>query len=83
MDTIEIKGSGGVAHVVSPASTISVSTGTFTGTISYDGEYEVTPLEETQILHTAQRLLAEDITIHPIPSNYGRIEYDGAKLIIS
>lgn len=46
----------------------------------YTGETVVTPTQETQILRTANKLLASDITINPIPSNYGRIIYNGAYL---
>ena len=46
----------------------------------YDGETEITPSEETQILQTADKTALENIVINPIPANYGRIIYDGAHL---
>ena len=34
----------------------------------YEGEYEVTPsTDEAQTLHTAQKLLTKDVTVHKIP----------------
>ena len=39
----------------------------------YTGTYEVTPNEETQTLSTRRKYLVEDVIVHPIPSNYGRI----------
>lgn len=48
----------------------------------YDGETEITPSEETQILQTADKTALENIVINPIPANYGRIIYDGAHLRI-
>ena len=39
----------------------------------YTGTYEVTPNEDTQTLSTRRKYLVEDVIVHPIPSNYGRI----------
>lgn len=44
---------------------------------SYDGDYEFSPGEESQTVFTGGYFLAKDITINPIPSNYGRIAWDG------
>ena len=49
----------------------------------YGGAYEVTPSEEAQTLCTAGRTLSEDILIQPIPSNYGRITWNGSFLTVS
>ena len=49
----------------------------------YDGPYEATPSSEEQTLPTANRLLAGDIVINPIPSNYGLIEWNGSELTVS
>ena len=53
-----------------------------TGT-PYSGSYEVTPSGETQILETDQLYMQGDITINPIPSNYGRITYNGSEITVS
>ena len=49
----------------------------------YTGSYEVTPYSETQILSTALLNMTDDVTIHPIPSNYGLITWDGSTLLVS
>lgn len=49
----------------------------------YEGGYVVTPTEETQILQTANLKLTDNITINPIPSNYGRITWNGSVLTVS
>ena len=49
----------------------------------YTGEYEVTPSQETQILNCAGLQMSEDVVVHPIPSNYGLITYNGAYLTVS
>ena len=46
----------------------------------YTGEHEVTPSEEEQVLHTRNRAVLTDITVNPIPSNYGRIAWTGTAL---
>lgn len=49
----------------------------------YQGAYEVTPSEEAQTLPTGSRLMLENLTINPIPSNYGLITWDGSTLTVS
>lgn len=49
----------------------------------YGGSYEVTPSGEAQVLPTSSRVLLSDITINPIPSNYGLITWDGSTLMVS
>lgn len=49
----------------------------------YDGDYEVTPSQETQTLETSSTVLIRNITINPIPSNYGLISYNGSVLTVS
>ena len=44
----------------------------------YHGAYTITPSEQAQTIPTAGANLAQDIIIEPIPSNYGRIGYDGS-----
>lgn len=50
---------------------------------TYSGPTTVTPSDQTQILSTAYKNVASDIVINPIPSNYGRISYNGAVLTVS
>ena len=49
----------------------------------YTGDTEVTPSAELQTLRTAGFMLHDDITINPIPSNYGLITWDGSTLTVS
>lgn len=50
---------------------------------AYSGEYEITPTEETQVLETKEKYLTDNITVNPIPSNYGLITWNGATLTVS
>lgn len=50
---------------------------------AYPGPYEITPSSEAQVLQTAHRTMTGDLTIEPIPSNYGLITWDGAVLTVS
>lgn len=50
---------------------------------SYEGPYEVTPGEEEQTLETNALYMSGDITIKPIPNNYGLITYDGSVITVS
>lgn len=49
----------------------------------YSGQTEVTPSEETQTLQTANRTVLQNIVINPIPSNYGKITWNGSTLTVS
>ena len=49
----------------------------------YTGEYEVTPSQETQTLNCAGLQMSENVVVHPIPSNYGLITWNGAALTVS
>lgn len=50
---------------------------------SYDGPTTVTPSEAVQTLATADSAVHDDITINPIPSNYGLITYSGSIITVS
>ena len=47
----------------------------------YDGEYEVTPTGETQVLPTVGKYMSADVTVKPIPKEYGLVSYDNRKII--
>lgn len=49
----------------------------------YEGPTEVIPAAEAQTLSTEGLFVDHDITIAPIPSNYGRISWDGSALTVS
>ena len=46
----------------------------------YDGPTEITPSEEAQVLPTSGKGVASNIVVNAIPSNYGRIAWDGRAL---
>ena len=49
----------------------------------YTGRTEITPSEDTQVLQTASKTVVQDIIVNPIPSNYGRITWNGSTLTVS
>ena len=49
----------------------------------YTGAVEVTPTNEPQVLPTRNTAVFSDITINPIPSNYGLITWNGITLTVS
>lgn len=50
---------------------------------TYDGPYEVTPTAFTQTLLTDGLKMAGDVTINPIPSNWGLITWNGSYIMIT
>ena len=50
---------------------------------AYQGPYTATPTEETQTLQTHGLMMDHDVTINPIPTNYGRITWNGSVLTVS
>ena len=49
----------------------------------YEGAYTVTPTGSTQTLSTAGMKMTGNVTINPIPSNYGLITWDGTTITVS
>lgn len=49
----------------------------------YAGPYEVTPSDSAQVLATSGLAMMADVTVAPIPSNYGLITYSGSVLTVS
>ena len=52
-------------------------------TTVYDGPTEFTPNGSTQTIEIANKKALENITINPIPSNYGLITWNGSELTVS
>ena len=50
---------------------------------TYDGAYTFTPTKETQTVSIANKKATADITINPIPNNYGLITWNGSTLTVS
>lgn len=49
----------------------------------YTGETTFTPTEQTQVAETSGRIVDTNIIINPIPSNYGRIAWNGSALTVT
>ena len=49
----------------------------------YEGSYEFTPTQEQQTIQIEGLIAAHDITVNPIPSNYGKITWNGSILTVS
>ena len=49
---------------------------------TYTGETAVTPSEIEQVLATADKVVARNIVVNPIPENYGRLLYSGNTLTV-
>ena len=86
---------GEIIGSLSPGATISgelSGSGTVEGSLTvpqyvyppeYGGPYEVTPSASAQTLETESLYLTGNITINPIPSNYGLITWNGSTLTVS
>lgn len=48
----------------------------------YEGEYVLTPSDSAQILETFGKRMTDNLVINPIPSNYGRIAWNGVTLTV-
>lgn len=49
----------------------------------YNGSYAFTPTGQTQTIETNNKWLTKNITIAPIPNNYGLITYNGSSITVS
>ena len=49
----------------------------------YVGDYVITPSSETQTLRTNNLRMTDNVIVNPIPSNYGRIDWNGQFLTVS
>lgn len=49
---------------------------------AYEGASEVIPSANAQTLNTEGKVCLTNIIIKPIPSNYGRIEWNGSTLSV-
>ena len=49
----------------------------------YEGEYTITPSAETQVLQTKDFVMNDNLTINPIPNNYGLITWNGSVITVS
>lgn len=49
----------------------------------YTGDYTVTPGDEAQVLETEQLKMNANVIIEAIPSDYGKITWNGSVLVVS
>lgn len=49
----------------------------------YEGPVEVTPSSDVQVLETLNFRMGDNITINPIPTNYGLITWNGSTITVS
>lgn len=50
---------------------------------AYEGVVSVTPSADLQVLQTKDLRMTENITVNPIPQNYGLITYNGSTITVS
>lgn len=50
---------------------------------AYEGPYTITPTTEAQILETRNLRMTDNITVKPIPHNYGLISWTGPGIRVS
>lgn len=53
------------------------------GGVPYEGDYEITPGEEPIVLNTTGKVMLQDLTIEPIPTDYGKVTWTSGHLFIS
>lgn len=87
--SIELSGTltpiGGIYGLLSASSPVvgQLSVPQYRGTQPFEGEYTYTPSSEAQTIEINGLRATDNITINPIPSNYGLITWDGATLTVS
>lgn len=80
-----------ITGVVAPAAISgTVKAASISGSLSivasppdYTGETHFIPSDEAQTIHTAGRVLNADLTVGPIPHNYGLVTWNGSYLTVS
>lgn len=70
-----IQGTGGIMAAISLPEVVD--------TPAYDGPYEFTPSAAAQVITIGGLRATSNITINPVPSNYGLVTWNGAYLTIS
>ena len=83
---LHVEESAGAKLHVADAASMSLDVGGdfyAVGPPFYDGPYEITPGDEAQTLHMEGMRASQDVTVNPIPSNYGLITWDGSVLTVS
>ena len=78
-----LSGEQGLTGQLSGRAGLSGSLAQGSAATPYIGPVTVTPTLNTQVLSTAGLLVMQNITVNPIPSNYGLITWNGAVLTVS
>ena len=80
-----LHGTGRLSGALSGGGRLSggISKPTMAQVEEYTGAYEFTPTQGTQVIEIANKKATADITINPIPSNYGLITWNGSTLTVS
>lgn len=71
------------AVIVRPGLNASISISGGKSYPLYEGEYAFAPTTEEQTISTKGFALLDNITIAPIPNNYGLITWNGSTLTVS
>ena len=67
-----------------PGVSLEIGTAAIGGRLpDYTGPTTVTPSSNAQTLSTAGTSLNSDITVNPIPSNYGLVTWNGSVITVS
>ena len=88
VENVVIGGEVSLSYVISGDCSLSTmidgQAGTFMPLIAdaYTGETVVTPNEETQTLYTNGKNMPSNVIVNPIPSNYGRIAWNGSTITV-
>lgn len=80
-----LQGIGSLSGQLSGQKTISaeIIVPTTVDTQPYIGSYSFTPTQETQTIEIEGLKATQNITIDPIPQNYGLITWNGSTLTVS
>ena len=82
-ETVNVQSAAWKVDAAQAAYSLAVHSAIIVGGIPYGGAYEVTPSSETQTLPTESRMLAQNIVVNPVPSNYGLFTWDGSTITVS
>lgn len=81
--SLEIEGAAELDLIIPEHGETGVITALREGYPEYTGETVIVPSQERQILHTSMSTVLSNITVEPIPSNYGLITWNGTTLTVS
>lgn len=66
-----------------PTVDFDIGSAVIVGSNYYEGVCEATPSSEEQVFSTNGKMMPENFVVHPIPSNYGLITYNGYDITVS